>query len=262
MTYNDITQNEKAISGALALVMHLLFLVLLVFGVSWQKKQADSVAIVDLWSNLPSPQPKAEAPPPPPPEVKPEPPKPLPKVEPRPAPEPKPAVKPDIALKEKLEKERKQKVLEKQKEVEKKAREKIEAQKREEKLKAAKEKQEKERLAREQDEAIRKLAQQQAAQASAQARMMDDYTRGIREKIKRNVVLPPNMQGNPEAQFYVVQIPGGEVLSVTLKRSSGVAAYDDAVERAIRKAQPLPPPPPGVAFSDVRELNLKFRPKE
>lgn len=271
MTYNDTTKNEKTISGALALVMHLLFFALLVFGVSWQKKQADSVAIVDLWSNLPSPQPKVAAPPPLPPEVKPEPPKPLPKVEPRPAPkpEPKPAVKPDIALKEKLEKERRQKELEKQKELlekkkelEKKAREKIEAQKREEKLKAAKEKQEKERLAREQDEAIKKLAQQQAAQTAAQARMMDEYTRGIREKIKRNVVLPPNMQGNPEAQFYVVQIPGGEVLSVTLKRSSGIAAYDEAVERAIRKAQPLPPPPPGVAFSDVRELNLKFRPKE
>lgn len=254
MTYNDITQNEKAISGALALVMHLLFLVLLVFGVSWQKKQADSVAIIDLWSNLPAPQPQAETPPPP--EAKP-PPEPLPKVEARPAPQPetKPAVKPDIALKEKLEKERKQKEQEK-----------LEAKKREAekaRLAALKEKQAKEadakRLAREQDDALRKLAQQQAA---AQAKLMNEYTDRISAKIRRFIVEPPNLQGNPEVQFEVVQLPGGEVLSVKLRRTSGVPAYDNAVERAILKAQPLPPPPQGVAFNDVRELILKIRPKQ
>ncbi len=255
MTYNDITQNEKAISGALALVMHLLFLVLLVFGVSWQKKQADSAAIVDLWSELPAPQPQAETPPPP--QVKPEPPKPQPKVETRPAPKPetKPAVKPDIALKEKLEKERKQKEQEK-----------LEAKKREEekvRLAALKEKQAKEaelkRLAKEQDDALRKLAQQQAA---AQAKLMNEYTDRISAKIRRFIVEPPNLQGNPEVQFEVVQLPGGEVLSVKLRRTSGVAVYDNAVERAILKAQPLPPPPQGVAFNDVRELILKIRPKQ
>ncbi len=40
VTYNDITQNERTLSGTLALVMHLLFFALLVFGVSWQKKQS------------------------------------------------------------------------------------------------------------------------------------------------------------------------------------------------------------------------------
>jgi colicin import membrane protein len=92
--------------------------------------------------------------------------------------------------------------------------------------------------------------------------MMGEYVRSIQERIKRHVLLPPGMPGNPEAQFDVVQIPGGEVLTVTLRRSSGIAAYDEAVERAIRKAQPLPPPPAGVAFAEVRELNLRFRPKE
>ena len=260
MTYNDITQNERTLSGTLALVMHLLFFALLVFGVSWQKKQADSAVIVDLWNNLP-PQPKIETPPPPA-EVKPppEPPKPVPKVEtkPVPKPEPKPVVKPDIALKEKLEKERKQKEQEK-----------LEAKKREQekaRLAALKEKQAKEaeakRLAREQDEALKKLAQQQAAQAAAQARLIDEYRRRISDKIKRFIVLPPNLQGNPEVEFDVVLLPGGEVLGVKLKKSSAVAAYDNAVERAILKAQPLPLPPDPAMFRDFRELNLKFRPKE
>lgn len=257
MTYNDITQNEKAISGALALVMHLLFLVLLVVGVSWQKKQADAVAIVDLWSELPALQPQAETPPPP--EVKPEPPQPLPKVETKPPPKPetKPVVKPDIALKEKLEKERKQKEQDK-----------AEAKKREdEKSRAAlKEKRAKEaeakRLAKEQDDAIRKMNAQAAAQAAAQAKLMNEYTDRIRAKIRRFIVEPPNLQGNPEVQFEVVQLPGGEVLGVKLRHTSGVPAYDNAVERAILKAQPLPPPPQGVEFNEVRELTLKIRPKQ
>ena len=75
------------------------------------------------------------------------------------------------------------------------------------------------------------------------------------------MVMPPNIQGNPEAEFDVVLLPGGEVLSATLKRASGNAAYDSAVERAIQKAAPLPLPPDPAMFRDFRELNLKFRPQ-
>lgn len=266
MTYNDVSRNEKRISGALALATHLLFLALLVFGVSWQQQKPDSAVIVDLWNNLPPlPQPKVEEPLP---EAKPppEPPKPAPKVEPKPVPKPevKPVVKPDIALKEKQkrEKELKQKELEKKKELEK-----FQTKKREEeKAKAIRDQQAKEadakRLAKERDDALRKLAEQQTAQAAARGKRLDEYTRRISDRIKRFIVEPPNMRGNPEVQFEVVQIPGGEVLDVKLKRSSGVPVYDSAVERAIRKASPLPPPPDGVTFSEVRELNLKIRPKE
>ena len=68
MTYDDVTSQERKLSGALALVMHLMFLALLIFGVSWQKKHVDSTMIVELWSNLPPlPQPQAEVTPPPPP---------------------------------------------------------------------------------------------------------------------------------------------------------------------------------------------------
>src|SRR5687767_4394372 len=113
---------ERALSGAMALVMHVLFFALLVFGVSWQKRQPEAM-VVDLWNNLP---PVSAPKPEPAPEVKPEPERPpAPKVEAKPVPkaqpksepkpvakpvakaEPKPAVKPDIALLDKKEKERK-----------------------------------------------------------------------------------------------------------------------------------------------------------
>jgi colicin import membrane protein len=249
-----VTRGERTVSGALALGMHVLFAILLVFGVAWQQKRSDAPVVVDLWSSLPpAPAPKVEAPPP---QAKPEPEPP--KRAPAPKVEPKPLPKPDIALKEKIERERKKK----------REQELAEAKKREDDkrkqaaLKAQKDAADAKR--REQLEAaLRELqAKEAAAQASARERLIDDYRRRISDKIRRFVVLPPNLQGNPEAEFEVVQIPGGEVLSVKLKRGSGNSAYDAAVERAIFKAQPLPPPPQGFTFGEFRELSLRFRPKE
>jgi colicin import membrane protein len=242
------TQNEKAISGALTLLMHGLFFALLVFGIAWQKREQPAM-VVDLWSNLP-PAPE----PPPAPKAEPEPPKPPPKAEAKPAPKPKPAPKADIDLREKKEKERKAK-----------EREAAEKKKREEqarleqlKLEQAKEA-EARRLALEQEEALRKIAQQQAA---AQARLVDEYKRRIAERIKRFIIEPPNLQGNPEVELHVIVLPGGEVLDVKTRKASGQAAWDSAVERAIHRAQPLPLPPDPALMKDFRELNLRFRPKE
>lgn len=240
MTYNDVTQSERTISGALALAMHLLFFALIVSGVSWQKKQPDSAFIVDLWNNLPPlPQPKVEEPPPPEVKPAPEPPQPMPK------PEAKPAPKPDIALKEKLETKKRE-----------------DEKKRQTALLDKQEKEAKAKLLKEQDEALKKIAEREATQAAAQAKLIDEYKRRIRDKIRRFIVEPPNLQGNPEVEFDVVLLPGGEVLGVKLKKGSAIAAYDNAVERAILKAQPLPLPPDPGLFKDFRELTLKFRPKE
>jgi colicin import membrane protein len=245
------TRNEKAISGALALVMHLLFFALLVFGVAWQKRDTPPM-VAELWSNLPEPRAPA---PPPAPKVEP---KPVPKVELKPVPkpvpkvEPKPVPKAEITLREKKEKERKAKEKEL---AEKKKRE---EQARLEALKRQQEKERAEQLAREQDEALRKIAQ-----AEAQAREVDKFKRLIADKIRQKIVEPPGLKGNPEVEFDVVVIPGGDVLHVTLRRTSGQATWDTAVERAIRGAQPLPlPPPESGLMREFRELNLKFRPKE
>jgi colicin import membrane protein len=246
------TQNERAISGALTLVMHLLFFALLVFGVTWQKREPAAV-VAELWSNLPAPK---VAPAPPPPKAEPEPPKPQPKAEAKPVPkvEPKPAPKPDIALRDKKEKALKAK-----------ERELAEKKKREEqaRLEALKQQQAKEaeaiRLAREQDEALRKLAQSQAA---AQARLVDEFKRRIADKIRSRIPELPGLQGNPEVEFDVVVLPGGEVLDVKIRKASGQVAWDSAVERAIRLAQPLPLPPDPALMREFRELNLIFRPKD
>lgn len=264
-----LQSRDEALAGGLAFAMHVLFLVLLVFGVSWQHKQMDTATVVDLWNDLPAVNPpKAEAPPPPP-VAKPEPPKPAPKVEakPPPKPEPAPAAKPDIALKDKQEKERKlreQQALEAKKLAAEKTREaELEKKKRAE-AEALKQKQAAEadakRVAAEQQKARDALAAQQAA---ASAKVVDQYKRQISEKIRRFIVLPPNVSDAAQVEFEITVLPGGEVLGAKLKRASNsIPAYDAAVERAILRAQPLPLPPDPALMRQFRELNLVFRPKE
>ena len=263
-----IQSRDQALAGALAFAMHVLLLVLLVFGVSWQHKQIDTAVVVDLWRDLPSViPPKVD--PPPTPAIKPEPPKPAPKVEvkPPPKPEPAPAPKPDIALREKLEKERKLKELkaaEAKKLAAEKAREAELDKKKRAEAEALKQRQaaeaEAKRVAAEQQKARDALAAQQAA---AQAKVVDEYKRRIVEKVRRFIVLPPNVSDNARVEFEVVMLPGGEVLGAKLKGSANsIPAYDAAVERAILKAQPLPLPPDPALMRQFRELNLVFRPKE
>ena len=78
--------------------------------------------------------------------------------------------------------------------------------------------------------------------AAARSRGLADYAGKIRGKIRGNIVLPQAIQGNPEALFTVTQLPSGEVIDVKMKKSSGNASLDAAIERAILKSSPLPKP--------------------
>jgi len=110
----------------------------------------------------------------------------------------------------------------------------------------------------EREQVARAAQQRAAADAAAASRAEADYIRRIQAKIKGNVVLPPELPGNPEAVFEVVQLPTGEIIDAVLRKSSGVRAYDDAVQRAIIKSSPLPRPDRPDLFH--RTLTLKFRP--
>lgn len=239
----------KAASAALAALVHIALAILLVYGIRWQTRSPEAVE-VELVRAVPSPPaPAAVAPPAPepapPPKLEP---KPEPKVEPKPA----PPAKPDIALKEKEKPKPEPKPVPK---VEPKpAPDKASRQLMTDALK-------RETAQIEARKAEQELAAIKAAQsASARSKATADYIGKIKGKIKGNLMLPPDIRGNPEAVFDVIQLPSGEILSVKLKKSSGHAAYDSAIERAILKSSPLPKPEQGDLFS--RALELKFRPLE
>jgi colicin import membrane protein len=98
----------------------------------------------------------------------------------------------------------------------------------------------------------------QAAAGAARNKAQLEWIDRIRSRIRGYINLPPDIPGNPEAIFDVVQLPTGEIIDVRLRKSSGVRAYDDAVQRAILKASPLPKPVPADLFQ--RSLELHFRP--
>ena len=107
----------------------------------------------------------------------------------------------------------------------------------------------------------RQLKQLQGEQAAVErGRDEEKYKNSIRLKVRGLIALPPGIQGNPQADFEVTQLPSGDVLDVKLRRSSGNPALDAAVERAIRKASPLPKPPYPELFNRV--LNIPYRPRD
>ncbi len=249
--------NDKTKARALALAMHAAFIVLLIFGVSWQRKP-ESPVVADLWSSLPpmapTVQPKVETPPEPQPAP---PPQPAPRVEPVPVP------KPDIALKAK-EKEKK---AEPKKVAAKAAREKAAEAKRAAEERDAKlkklleaEKDFEAKAATEKAAAAERAATEQAARAAA-ARENQKYISGIHSKVWARVALPTDLQGNPEAEFMVSLLPGGELESVTMRKSSGNPAYDATIERAIRQAQPFNVPSGDEFHRSFRRFSMTFRPQ-
>ena len=246
----------KWIAAILAVAVHLAFVLFLIFSVSWQSRTPEPVT-AELYAEkveppkLPVEQPKPEPEPPKPP---PEPPKPAPEP-PKPPPPPEPT-KAEIALKEKQERLKKEQAERERKENEKReAEKKAQAEKR---LAETRERQAREAQALAALEQRERERQQKVAAEQTRAKADADYIRRIQAKIRGNVTLPPDLNGNPEAIFDVVQLPTGEIIDVQLQKSSGVRAYDEAVQRAILKSSPLPRPDSPDMFR--RSLTLKFRP--
>lgn len=272
---------KSKLAMVLAVSMHVLLFGLLFFGLRWNSEKP-APAMAELWSQIPNVQPVQRAAPtpepapePPKPEpIKPVPPKPAPKVEP-PKPQPKaevkPVPKPDIALekekarkaKEKAEADKAEKAREDKAKEDKAKQQKAEADRKKAEEKKAEdariEAQRKQNLAHfDNAPAIASSAPIKGPTTTGDPRAKANYVDKIRAKVRGNIVLPDNIPGNPEAVFQVQQLPSGEVISVKMVHSSGVKAYDDAVERAIWKSSALPLPDSKEVFE--RTLNLRFRP--
>jgi len=233
-------QREPALlrSFLLAATMHAVLIGVMFLGVRFQSHPPATVE-VELWDSSPAPQPVAKPEPPPPPPPKPQ-------VEPA-----KPVAKPDIAVQRKPEPKPKAKPEPKpepkrDRDFEKRMREQLAME---------------QKAVAEQNE-LRKERELKALiakrEADARARALAGWRDKIRDKIRGNINLPRDIAGNPEAVFDVALLPTGEVLSVKQRRSSGHAAYDDAVYRAILKSSPLPKPDNPGLFE--RQLELRFRP--
>lgn len=268
----------KLRAALFALLVHAAFFALLVFGLSWKNKAPEALS-VDLWADLPrqsvksAPSAGKVLPKPEPVKIKPQPQQ---KSQPQPTIRvaPPPVRKPDIALKDKVEKsqpaeemkktELTKKEIPKTEPVMKPAEKPIvkEEAKKPEPVKKTEQKVEKKddtRLQAEAQKQVQQREQDALASKAAQARAMGEiekYKAMIQAKIRSRIIMPPDLPGNPAVEFTVTLLPGGDVLTVTLRKSSGYPVFDEAVERAIYLAKPLPLPPDPGLFNEFRNLNL------
>ena len=232
-------------AGILAVVVHSVFFALLYFGFNWNRQTFSPPTMsVELWPSLPEevvspPNPKVEeVVQPPPPQEK--------------------IAEPDIVIPEKKKVEIKP--VETKPEIKKPVPRRVEVVK--PKLKPVEPNPEARRLADEQAARAKAEGIRQDELAAATGRVVDEYKAKIMAKIRRNIVMPPDVANDARAEFLVTLLPGGSVLPPRLVKSSGNTAYDNAVERAILKSDPLPLPPDVAMFNRFRELNLVFKPTE
>jgi TonB family protein len=66
------------------------------------------------------------------------------------------------------------------------------------------------------------------------------YAAAIRAKVRKNLVLPRNVPDSASATVEVALSDKGAVAGLKTLKSSGFPAYDSAIRRAIRSAQPYP----------------------
>lgn len=284
---------------ALALATHALLVVFLVIGINWQNTAPVAVEaeVWDLTTQQAAPPPPPAEEPEPEPEPVPPPPAPTPAPPPPqevtpPKPDPEIALKREREKKEQLakaaaEEKRKQKAeedrLAEKKELEdRKKREQEEKRLAEEKAEKKKEDEAKKKLAEKkaaEKRAADQLAKMRAeemrritgaaggtagtAEKSTAPRMDSGYVAAITAKIKSNISYAgsQDVPGNPRAEFKITQLPTGEIISVRKIKSSGIPAYDAAVENAIAKSSPLPKKKDGTVERDISAaFNLKDLP--
>ena len=84
----------------------------------------------------------------------------------------------------------------------------------------------------------------------------------VRRAVEQAWVIPPNVGNGTTAEVEVRLGPSGEVFAVSIRRSSGDAAFDNSAIQAVESAAPfseLRDLPSGVQ-RDYRQFNLRFRP--
>ena len=101
-------------------------------------------------------------------------------------------------------------------------------------------------------------------QASDQ-QLTQSYIALIASVIEDNWSRPPSARNGMEAELVLQLIPTGEVVSVTVARSSGLPAFDRSAVMAVQKAGKFPElqqMPTRIFNKDFRSLRLKFKPED
>jgi hypothetical protein len=86
------------------------------------------------------------------------------------------------------------------------------------------------------------------------------YLFAIQQRINRNWVKPPTATSGIECVVNIRQLPGGEVVSVSIGACNGDSVVRRSIEAAVHRASPLPAPADPSVFD--RDIRLTFRPDD
>jgi colicin import membrane protein len=126
--------------------------------------------------------------------------------------------------------------------------------------------QENERLRREAEEA--EILRRQQAEIDAEAERIgameasdfDRWMYAISRRIERNIVYPASRPEGLECEVDLRLLPQGQVVKTDIGRCNGDAAVRRAIESAVAKSSPLPPPENPRVFK--RDLKILLKPTQ
>jgi len=132
--------------------------------------------------------------------------------------------------------------------------------------KKRKEEEERQRRAEEKAEMEREMLEEQrreeeariqAARAARLQTQLQQYIMQIDRAVENNWLRPATTSEEQSCEVIVTQTMSGDVIDVQLQSCSSDKAFQRSVERAVRKASPLPLPPDPELFD--RKIQFKFK---
>ncbi len=102
-------------------------------------------------------------------------------------------------------------------------------------------------------------AKKQAARAVRLQTQRQQYIMLIAQKVENNWLRPVLTTAGQSCEVIVTQTMSGSVIDVRVQSCTSDNAFQRSVERAVRKASPLPLPPDPELFD--REIYFKFKPR-
>ncbi len=228
-------ESHRFSAGLLALAVHLAFIAVLYLGVRWQSQPPERL-VVEMWDRLPDAGEMPERSP----SAKREPMQSNKVVTPA-----SPTGKADIELRDKKNAKKEKAAAKARQEAE---RRELEAYSK--------------RIRKAEQARIRAEQERVRAEVSLATQVqVERYESLIRNKIRRKMKMVADVPQDVEAIFKVTLLPDGSLMDdPLLVKSSGFPAYDDAAERAILSAEPLPVPTDIALQKLFRELKLSIRP--
>lgn len=147
-------------------------------------------------------------------------------------------------LKQQKKKEEDAKAAKAKAEAEKKKKAEAEKQRAEAELKKKREQEAQEEKKRQ--EAARQLEEKHIADTADDANVKS-YSELIKERVEQNWSRPPSARTGMVCEFVIDMLPNGQVVNVSLTKSSGNAAYDMSAEQAIKRVD---------RFTEIKDIPI------